>query len=115
MGRELARTSFLGVFLQVSVFAEDEPKVAEKFFSGNTSSDKTMNHTLQQELDNTRVCSLCSGWKKLISHIYLIFPSFHLFCFLNESKYCITANIHKPFLHISESPCENISHSSLEF
>lgn len=57
-GRELARTSFLGAFLQVSVFAEDEPKVAEKFFSGNTSSDKTMNHTLQQELDNTRVCYL---------------------------------------------------------
>ena len=53
-GRELARTSFLGAFLQVSVFAEDEPKVAEKFFSGNTSSDKTMNHTLQQELDHTR-------------------------------------------------------------
>lgn len=57
MGRELSRTSFLGAFMQVSVFAEDDPKVAEKFFSGNTSSDKTMNHTLQLELDNTRVCT----------------------------------------------------------
>ncbi|KAK3929272.1 Ubiquitin conjugation factor E4 B [Frankliniella fusca] len=56
LGRELARTSFLGAFMQVSVFAEDDPKVAEKFFSGNTSSDKTLNHTLQLELDNTRVC-----------------------------------------------------------
>lgn len=36
VGRELARTSYLGPFLSVSVFAEDEPKVAEKFFSGNT-------------------------------------------------------------------------------
>lgn len=35
VGRELARTSYLGPFLSVSVFAEDEPKVAEKFFSGN--------------------------------------------------------------------------------
>lgn len=54
-GRELTRTSFLGPFLSVSVFAEDEPKVAEKFFSGNTSSDKSLNQTLQQELENTRL------------------------------------------------------------
>lgn len=55
VGRELARTSFLGPFLSVSVFAEDEPKVAEKFFSGNTLADKSLNHTLQQELENTRI------------------------------------------------------------
>nr|CAD7398434.1 unnamed protein product [Timema poppensis] len=55
VGRELARTSFLGPFLSVSVFAEDEPKVAEKFFSGNTASDKSLNQTLRQELENTRV------------------------------------------------------------
>ncbi|CAG2054698.1 unnamed protein product, partial [Timema podura] len=54
VGRELARTSFLGPFLSVSVFAEDEPKVAEKFFSGNTASDKSLNQTLRQELENTR-------------------------------------------------------------
>ncbi|EFA08149.1 ubiquitin conjugation factor E4 B [Tribolium castaneum] len=53
-GREVVRTSFLGPFLSVSVFAEDEPKVAEKFFSGNSSSDKSLNHTLQLELENTR-------------------------------------------------------------
>lgn len=54
MGRELARTSFLGPFLSVSVFAEDQPKVAEKFFSGNPATDKSMNLTLQQELESTR-------------------------------------------------------------
>lgn len=54
-GREATRTSFMGPFLSVSVFAEDEPKVAEKFFSGNSTSDKSLNHTLQQELENTRV------------------------------------------------------------
>ncbi|XP_043267135.1 ubiquitin conjugation factor E4 B [Venturia canescens] len=54
VGRELARTSFLGPFLSVSVFAEDSPKVAEKFFSGNPSSDKSINLTLQQELESTR-------------------------------------------------------------
>ncbi|GLV34489.1 Ubiquitination factor E4B [Carabus blaptoides fortunei] len=56
VGRELARTSYLGPFLSISVFAEDEPKVAEKFFSGNTSSDKSLNQTLQQELEHTRLC-----------------------------------------------------------
>lgn len=54
VGRELARTSFLGPFLSVSVFAEDQPKVAEKFFSGNPSTDKSMNLTLQQELESIR-------------------------------------------------------------
>ncbi|KAJ8923221.1 hypothetical protein NQ315_001776, partial [Exocentrus adspersus] len=53
-GREVMRTSFLGPFLSVSVFAEDEPKVAEKFFSGNSSSDKSLIQTLQLELENTR-------------------------------------------------------------
>uniref|UniRef100_A0A1B6DV73 Ubiquitin conjugation factor E4 B n=1 Tax=Clastoptera arizonana TaxID=38151 RepID=A0A1B6DV73_9HEMI len=55
VGREISRTSFLGPFLGVSVFAEDEPKVAEKYFSGNTMSDRSLQLTLQQELDQTRV------------------------------------------------------------
>lgn len=53
-GRELTRTSFLGPFLSVSVFAEEHPKVAEKFFSGNPLADKSVNLTLQQELESTR-------------------------------------------------------------
>ncbi|PNF25093.1 hypothetical protein B7P43_G02009 [Cryptotermes secundus] len=55
VGRELAKTSFLGPFLSVSVFAEDEAKVADKFFSGNPVADKSLNQTLQQELENTRI------------------------------------------------------------
>lgn len=54
-GRELSKISFLGPFLSVSVFAEDEPKVPEKFFSGNATSDKSLIQTLQQELENTRI------------------------------------------------------------
>lgn len=53
-GREVAQTSFLGPFLSISVFAEDDPKVADRFFSGNTLADKSLITTLQQELDNTR-------------------------------------------------------------
>ncbi|XP_076223134.1 ubiquitination factor E4B isoform X2 [Nomia melanderi] len=53
-GREITITSFLGPFLSVSVFAEDQPNVAEKFFSGNPFADKSMNLTLQQELESTR-------------------------------------------------------------
>ncbi|CAH2018717.1 unnamed protein product [Acanthoscelides obtectus] len=52
-GREIARVSFLGPFLSVSVFAEDEPKLAEKFFSGS-SSDKALVKMLHSELENVR-------------------------------------------------------------
>lgn len=55
VGRELSRISYLGPFLSVSVFAEDEPKVAEKFFSGSTVSDVSLIQTLQLELENTRI------------------------------------------------------------
>ncbi|KAF4524156.1 hypothetical protein B566_EDAN010611 [Ephemera danica] len=55
VGREIARTSFLGPFLSVSVFEEDEPKVAEKFFSGSRQADKSLNRTLQQEVEHSRV------------------------------------------------------------
>ncbi|XP_039301602.1 ubiquitin conjugation factor E4 B isoform X2 [Nilaparvata lugens] len=53
-GRELAQMSFFGPFLSVSVFAEDDPKVAEHFFSGNTIADKSLHTTLQQELEHCR-------------------------------------------------------------
>ncbi|XP_014216828.1 ubiquitin conjugation factor E4 B [Copidosoma floridanum] len=53
-GREIARTSFLGPFLNVSIFAQDQPKVADKFFSGNSCSDKMMTVTLQKELESIR-------------------------------------------------------------
>ncbi|XP_012975461.1 ubiquitin conjugation factor E4 B isoform X2 [Mesocricetus auratus] len=45
-GRELQRLSYLGVFFSFSVFAEDDAKVVEKYFSGPTIT-----------LENTRVVS----------------------------------------------------------
>ncbi|XP_014229412.1 ubiquitin conjugation factor E4 B [Trichogramma pretiosum] len=53
-GREVARTSFLGPFLSISTFAEDQPKVAEKFF-GTGSNDKSMIQLIQKELESTRL------------------------------------------------------------
>ncbi|KAJ8676226.1 hypothetical protein QAD02_012012 [Eretmocerus hayati] len=54
VGKELARTSFLGPFMSVSIFAEEQPKVAERFFSGNSVNDKMMIITLQKELEAIR-------------------------------------------------------------
>lgn len=34
-GRETTALTYLGPFLNISIFAEDSPKVAEKLFSGN--------------------------------------------------------------------------------
>ncbi|XP_064381646.1 ubiquitin conjugation factor E4 B isoform X3 [Dromaius novaehollandiae] len=45
-GRELQRLSYLGAFLSLSVFAEDDNKVVEKYFSGPAIT-----------LENTRVVS----------------------------------------------------------
>ncbi|KAG5868689.1 hypothetical protein JTB14_031635 [Gonioctena quinquepunctata] len=67
-GREIMRCSFLGPFLGVSVFAEDEPKVAEKFFSGSSSSDKSLIQVLQSELENTR------GLQHRIFHVMMANP-----------------------------------------
>lgn len=53
-GREPTFMSFLGPFIDISVFAEDEPKVAEKLFSGNSVNDNTLKQTLQLELENIR-------------------------------------------------------------
>lgn len=57
VGREVTKLSFLGPFLCLSVFAEDEPKIIETFFSGNTlTSENTrlVNQSLQHNLDNAR-------------------------------------------------------------
>lgn len=62
IGREFSRISYLGPFLTVSVFAEDEPKVAEKYFAENKITDTSqagffyfISQTLQLELENTRL------------------------------------------------------------
>ncbi|XP_066259795.1 ubiquitin conjugation factor E4 B [Euwallacea similis] len=53
-GRELTTMSFLGPFLDISIFAEDAPKVAEKLFSGNAANDSTLRQGLQLELEHIR-------------------------------------------------------------
>lgn len=53
-GKEITTTSLLGPFLSVSVFAEDQLDVAERFFSGNLFVDKSISLTLQQELESIR-------------------------------------------------------------
>jgi len=56
IGRELAYTSYLGPFLSVSLFAEDDPKVIDKLLNFTSLSDKTgLIGTLRQELQTTRV------------------------------------------------------------
>lgn len=63
-GRELSITSYLGPFLSVSLFAEDDPKVIEKLLNFNTLSDKTgLISTLRQEMQSTRV-SILNGYNK---------------------------------------------------
>lgn len=55
VGREISRTSFLGPFLSISVFEEDDPKAADKYFSGNRSADASLIKSLQQEVEQHRV------------------------------------------------------------
>lgn len=56
-GREMEKISLLGAFLGLSVFAEDDPKVAEKFFSSaniSTSAMRLTTDTLQGFVDGLR-------------------------------------------------------------
>uniref|UniRef100_A0A0A9Z5W3 Ubiquitin conjugation factor E4 B n=1 Tax=Lygus hesperus TaxID=30085 RepID=A0A0A9Z5W3_LYGHE len=53
-GREIVKTSFLGPFLGFSVFVEEDPKVGDRFFTGNSAMDKSLFPTLQVELENSR-------------------------------------------------------------
>lgn len=55
-GRELSNISYLGPFLSVSLFAEDDPKVIDKLLNLNTLSYRHgLTRTLQQEMQTTRV------------------------------------------------------------
>lgn len=56
-GREMQRLTFLGSFFQLSVFAEDDPRVVEAFFSTLSmppDSVKVLNQNLRQSLENLR-------------------------------------------------------------
>ncbi|XP_014666719.1 PREDICTED: ubiquitin conjugation factor E4 B-like [Priapulus caudatus] len=56
-GRELQKLSFLGPFLDISVYAEDTTKVVDKFFSGNTltgENTQLANQSLRHALEFAR-------------------------------------------------------------
>ncbi|XP_013772323.1 ubiquitin conjugation factor E4 B-like isoform X1 [Limulus polyphemus] len=56
-GRELSKLCFMGPFLNLSVFAEDNPKIVDKYFSGSTlTADNTrlINQSLQHHLEFSR-------------------------------------------------------------
>lgn len=56
VGRELSNISYLGPFLSISLFAEDDPKVIDKLLNFNTLSYRNgLIKTLQQEIQTTRV------------------------------------------------------------
>ncbi|XP_063799900.1 ubiquitin conjugation factor E4 B isoform X1 [Pseudophryne corroboree] len=56
-GRELQRLSYLGSFFSLSVFAEDDNKVVEKYFSGPTitlENTRVVSQSLQHYLETAR-------------------------------------------------------------
>ncbi|XP_031659498.1 ubiquitin conjugation factor E4 B-like isoform X2 [Oncorhynchus kisutch] len=57
MGREVQRLSFLGAFFSLSVFAEDDTKVGDKYFSGpaiTMENTRVGSQTLQHYLESAR-------------------------------------------------------------
>ncbi len=55
MGHEVVRLSYLGPFFGVSVLVDDDPALAEQFFSGETLMQNSFNNALQYELEFSRV------------------------------------------------------------
>ncbi|KAJ8712456.1 hypothetical protein PYW07_005298 [Mythimna separata] len=52
-GREIARVSFLGPFFAISLFAEENPRLAERLFA-NGSGDRSLAFALQREVEASR-------------------------------------------------------------
>uniref|UniRef100_A0A8C4IGK0 Ubiquitin conjugation factor E4 B n=1 Tax=Dicentrarchus labrax TaxID=13489 RepID=A0A8C4IGK0_DICLA len=56
-GREIQRLSYLGAFFSLSVFAEDDTKVGDKYFSGpaiTMENTRVVSQTLQHYLESAR-------------------------------------------------------------
>ncbi|XP_056128765.1 ubiquitin conjugation factor E4 B [Lampris incognitus] len=56
-GRELQRLSYMGAFFSLSVFAEDDTKVGDKYFSGpaiTMENTRVVNQSLQHYLESAR-------------------------------------------------------------
>ncbi|CAG4960074.1 unnamed protein product [Parnassius apollo] len=52
-GREIARVSFLGPFFAISLFAEENPRLAERLFATGTG-DRSLAFALQREVEASR-------------------------------------------------------------
>ncbi|XP_049875865.1 ubiquitin conjugation factor E4 B [Pectinophora gossypiella] len=52
-GREIARASFLGPFFAISLFAEENPRLAERLFATG-SGDRSLAFALQREVEASR-------------------------------------------------------------
>lgn len=79
-GRELSNTSYLGPFLSVSLFAEDDPKVIEKLLNFKSLSDKAgLIGTLRQEMLTTRVSN---KYYKLLLNNFFFYFLYYLKCII---------------------------------
>jgi hypothetical protein len=72
-GREMTATTCLGPFLAISVFAEEDPAVAEKYFNGKQSSSavRSLAKQLQTELEMLRVRFTFSTTDKAVTFFSL--------------------------------------------
>ena len=73
-GREFCATSLLGPLFSITVFAEEDPLVADKYFSGKLTSGevRAQSQQLQQELDIHRVITDSCLHPQLL-RFYLLF------------------------------------------
>uniref|UniRef100_A0A8C6WXW3 Ubiquitin conjugation factor E4 B n=1 Tax=Neogobius melanostomus TaxID=47308 RepID=A0A8C6WXW3_9GOBI len=63
-GREIQRLSFLGAFFSLSVFAEDDSKVGDKYFSGpaiTMENTRVVSQSLQHYLESARRNNIISS------------------------------------------------------
>uniref|UniRef100_T1ISF9 Ubiquitin conjugation factor E4 B n=1 Tax=Strigamia maritima TaxID=126957 RepID=T1ISF9_STRMM len=69
VGREVMKLSFLGPFFSLSAFAEDDTRVVEKYFSGNTLTADNL-RLINQALQHSLECGRSEAFK--IFHSVLV-------------------------------------------
>ena len=96
-GREIVATSLLGPFFGVTVFAEEDPSVAEKYFATRQtqSAARALAQQLQQDLQFQRV-----SLHKL-THALLV-NSTTRECTLNYLSAVINRNAKRQQMHVNE-------------
>lgn len=64
-GREIAKVSFMGPFFGISLFAEENPRLAERVF-GSSTNDRSLTFALQREVE------ICRNTVHIICHNILL-------------------------------------------